>query len=844
MTHSVGARTPWLHLLAPVFCVLCTAVAFPVRAQDAAGEPAEAAAPSAEGSSTPTAGIEEIVVRAEIPSAVANDAPISAVAFDAETLKREGITDIRDLSNFTPNLEIKTAFAATNPTLFIRGVGLDDFNANSASSVAVYQDRIYMNSPAGQLFQMFDVQSVDVLRGPQGTLRNASAGAILVTSNKPTDEFEAATTATYGNYNKREVEAMVNVPLIPEFLSARAAFKFNQRDGKTKNRCNHRVKRGDTVNDVDPCSQATERNGIFGREARPLTRSVNDIDNWALRGMLRLTVPLPEQQELELLLNVNGGQNKSGATQYQHRAFQKQQSNDDTPNDGNFYLERRSPRGDPGSPGFQVGEDQSGYKDKDQDEFAGDYNRQGDERLDLFGASLLATWQVSDSLTVESISGYAQHDRETQENTDANPFNFYHVDYISDSWQFSEEANLIYQWGEQSETKFGADFLIEELDSNDIQFELTRTNSPNFDKVFHQKTQLFSFYSDSTLEIPPIFSGGLGEFFGRFTVEGGARYSFAYKEFDIRVDGRSTEGDLTSVPPTTEDEMWDHFTGEVSLNYQITEDVGVYGKYSHGWKPGHFNGGTLFSTETVESIKPETVDAFEVGLRSSWFDGRLGLNLTGFMYDYENLQVFRLITDARGFVLPKLVNAQQATIKGFEVELNATPIEGLEINYSAGYLDTEYDEFTTFLEIARPPQSGGGVIQSVQDYSGNPLLAAPEWAMNGSIDYTIPLPFDFGTLRPRFSFTFKDHIFFDPNEGRGGAGNVPKRTFSERKYWLYNAGLIYQSPDQRFEFSGWVRNITNKAYRIQSFDLSSSRRAGLDVYGDPRTYGVTLSLRY
>ena len=166
------------------------------------------------------------------------DNTISVMTFDPGVLQVEGIKDIRDLSNFTPSLEIKSAFAASNPTIYIRGVGLDDFNANAASAVAIYQDGVYMQSPAGQLAQFYDVESVEVLRGPQGSLyRSASAGAILLRSQRPEDEFSTSVTGTYGNYELWEVEAFVNVPIIPDILTSRFSGTWSIRDGITKNRC-------------------------------------------------------------------------------------------------------------------------------------------------------------------------------------------------------------------------------------------------------------------------------------------------------------------------------------------------------------------------------------------------------------------------------------------------------------------------------------------------------------------------------------------------------------------------------------------------------------------------------
>ncbi|MDG2334996.1 MAG: TonB-dependent receptor plug domain-containing protein, partial [Myxococcota bacterium] len=183
-------------------------------------------------------GMEEIRVTARGGTENLQDVGSSIAAFDADYIEALGAHSIADLSQFTPNLEIRTVFAASNPSLFIRGVGLRDFNANSSSAVAVYNDDIYMNSPASQLSQLFDVQQVEVLRGPQGTLygRNASAGAIRIISRKPTGDTNGYTRVTYGNYNDIQTEAALELPL-SSTLSVRFSGRMRKREGYTRNRC-------------------------------------------------------------------------------------------------------------------------------------------------------------------------------------------------------------------------------------------------------------------------------------------------------------------------------------------------------------------------------------------------------------------------------------------------------------------------------------------------------------------------------------------------------------------------------------------------------------------------------
>ncbi len=182
--------------------------------------------------------IEEILIQGSAGAGTPKAAPISVIGFDMDTLSKEGIKDIRDLTNFTPSLEIKSQFASSNPAIFIRGVGLDDFNANAASAVAIYQDGVTLNSPAIQLSGFFDEQVVEVLRGPQGTFyRNASAGAILVKSAPPTEEFETWLSLTYGRFDQFDATGAVSGPIVPDWLSGRLSGYYNFRDGTTKNRC-------------------------------------------------------------------------------------------------------------------------------------------------------------------------------------------------------------------------------------------------------------------------------------------------------------------------------------------------------------------------------------------------------------------------------------------------------------------------------------------------------------------------------------------------------------------------------------------------------------------------------
>jgi len=201
--------------------------------------PADDEEPDGTDEPKPSGDIDEMVVLATGRDDFLKDLSISQTSFSAAEIKALRIQNIADLAEYTPNLEINTRSAASNPTLFIRGIGLKDYNANAAGAVAVYQDGVNINSPAIQLGQLFDTEQLTVLRGPQGTVngRNATAGAIMVNSVLPDGTFNTSGSFTYGNYNNIQAEGAIGFPIWGDVLSGRVAFTTNFRDGTTKNNC-------------------------------------------------------------------------------------------------------------------------------------------------------------------------------------------------------------------------------------------------------------------------------------------------------------------------------------------------------------------------------------------------------------------------------------------------------------------------------------------------------------------------------------------------------------------------------------------------------------------------------
>jgi iron complex outermembrane receptor protein len=751
----------------------------------------------------------------------------------------EGIKDIRDLSNFTPSLEIKSAFAASNPTIYIRGVGLDDFNANAASAVAIYQDGVYMQSAAGQLFQFYDVDSVEVLRGPQGTLyRSASAGAILLSSKKPTDEFSSYITATYGTYNQFELEGALGGPIVPDYLSGRLSASWGIRDGITENRCAEKASEPNANLVPPPCNQAAKN------ETRVVDPSIdkwtNDVDYFAARGQLLLMLPLANH-ETEWLLNVHGGQNRSRAFQYQHTGV-----NIVGPEETPVLI---NPQGEPVF-------DNNAYRDLDGDPFAGDYDIDGPESVDLWGTNLKGTWSFGDgAFELQSLTAYEWHDLFRLENSDGGAKFALNSTYTDTAWQFSQQFDL--RGGMASELGdgdwvLGAYYLQEDLNVSNF---FDQQGPADLFQEYTQEMWNFAGYGQMEYRLRP----GCEPVSCDFTFLGGLRYNWEYKSFDTFVNETPSAGQSRDTLTGENATLWAGPSGELSVAWNFSDASNIYVKYARGWKGGHFNGGATSVFDIITSVNPEIVDSFEAGLRSFWFDDRFMFNLTGFYYDYQDLQVFVIEQTPLGYPIPKLANASDATVYGVELDLTAEPISGLYITFNGAWVESEYEEFVvSFSEKFRkpkpcrtcpPPDPPSIVIQRKFDYSGNTLIASPRLSATGSIEYDIPLPwqvgrYGLGTVSPRFSFTWKDTLLYDQCGGRGNRCNFDAAFFAQEPFWVFNAALTWASENERITVTGWTRNFLNTHYKTQSFDLSRGLGIILDVYAEPRTFGVTATLAF
>lgn len=836
------------------------------------------------------AGVEEMVVSGSDAGGILADVARSnsVTAFDSKDLEAIGAADISDLASFTPNLEIVTA-GSTSPTFFIRGIGLNDFNANAAGAVAVYQDDVPLNSPALQLGSLFDVENAAVLRGPQGTgpFRNASAGSIKVYSRKPTGDFGVNFKMELGNYDSQDFEGALQFPITDESLWARVSFRSTSREGTWKNRCagapplDQREVR-DSINRFQGshCGETVEPNQTSLMETN-LPTWLNSRDNWAMRGVLLFQPDFGGDIDMDWLLTGRGSRRdepsfvgQSIGTSGTQRFIDPDTNTEFKDSiqgilggtDGGSYsdadviaqrqnsLDALLAKCDPCTLGERraarfrserrVADDLA--RELDSNPHKGAIDHAGGTTNDTYGGSLKGTIEVGDLFELTMITGYDGWQRLNDTDLDFSPNVLFEINTEDEGWQVFQELRFNGQafegldeiFGGPLDWEIGAFTLHESLDA-DVKIDLGpagRFGGTTRRKYKQEVTTIAGYISLSW------------DFWDAFTIDGGVRYNWERREvsdFKLFTDIPSTPLDpaLAANDEITGKEP----TGTVRLTYRPNEESSVYIKYTHGWKSGTFNA-TGSRELGIKAADPEKIDAFEAGLRGSYFENRLQLGLAIFHYTYQDYQLFTSLSAFRAPPQFVIVNAKEVELYGSEVEATILPWDGGLLDIRFAWLEGEFVDFVRTQVKARNVGVVTVALPSETDQTGNRLLNAPKYTVTLTLQQAFPIG-RFGSIVARWDGAWKDKTYFDSTEGEGlpNADEVtflPSNTLAQPAYWIHNVRLAYVTPNESIEIAGWVRNVTNETYKAFSADLTTFRNTTIHFVGDPRTFGVTTSVRF
>ena len=702
--------------------------------------------------------LEEVVVTATKRSTSLQDLAGGANVIGGEDLRPGGIENIRDMVTAVPNLSIGDQFGFAR--IFMRGIGMNSIDIGGEGAVSFLQDGAIIPRPSAQLVGMFDLEQVEVLRGPQGTLygRGATAGAINLVTNKPGEELGGYLTATAGNYGLGTFEGAVDLPLGDAF-SARLATKIEQRDGYGENLF--------TGTDVDD------------REAQ------------AYRATLAY--------------DAGGPWNASLSMQYTDE------------DDHNFAFHYFGPsQGTAG--GLPLAVPVFGGRtvfDVDGDFYDINSDLEAINQRETLNSTLIINADLGERTTLRSVTSLQELDRflrDDLDSTDADLFG--RNDYTEESDSFSQEFTLNIE-GDRLDILAGAMYFEEELFGqvlvplNNVCALLApeTCGTPVGDGL---NSGRFEQNGTVDIEAAALFIEANYALTDQLTLIAGARYNYEQRDgtgsFVFSAIGVDNATDQT--------ESWDDITPRVTLEYRPNNDMMLYLTFNQAFKSGVINTGSL-----NPPLDPETVDAFEAGLKGTSKDGTLRYSLAAFHYSYEDLQIS--FVDADSTVAT--VNAAEAENYGVELELDAALGDRFSVDVFATYLSAEYEEFFN------GDYANGFAIT---DLSGNTLPNAPEYTAKVGLNYETAL--GEGLLRLRGEVYYQDEIFFT-EWNRDDA--------FQDSYTLLNASMDYALPGGNWLLSLWGRNLGDEeiiSNNIITAPLYNSLRVGSMM--PPRTYGGTASL--
>ncbi len=771
-----GGGRPW------AWSLVLSLLAFPGTAGTAWAQEADASG----------IGLEEIIVTARKREESIQETPISLTVMTGADMEARSLTDLSELDSFIPNVDISagpTSGGSANSQITIRGIGQTDFLITTDPGVGTYVDGVYHARSMGGIMDLLDLERVEVLRGPQGTLfgKNTVGGAVNLISARPTGQTAGSAEVTLGRYDRLDARASFEFPIVSEKLFAKFALSSKNRDGYGR-----RIDAETGRLLSDPGDQnATSARGVLWWLASDAVTVDFSMD--MTRERRNATVASLVEQNPNSLI---GLYNAVGFLSGLYGPYSA-----DVP-DNPFVTNGTGP----------------------------DVND-----LDLWGTALTVTWE-SERLTLKSITAYRELDADFGIDADHTAIQYQEVLNRDSQDQFSQEFQLTgIGFNDRLDWIVGLYYFDENArDRNDVRLtsglydglealpgpiiplgDPTDPLTPFIGGPGNPLNVLFDLDFDIFNEVDntsyaAYLHGTLG-LTERLSVSAGVRYT--YEEKDYFLEHRRINSNTFIVPATRVSDDWDAFTPKGSIEFQATDDALLYASVARGFKSGGFNGRPTTQAE-VESYDPEYVTSYEVGAKTEWFEQRLRLNVAGFYYDYEDLQLTIQTQTPDGNLIIITDNAGKAEIKGVEVELLAQPVAGLVIQGGLGYLDAKYTD------------TGSSTLITTDSR----FVKAPKWSANASLEYAFSLPGG-ALLLARGDWSYRSRTYNDPE-------NVASLT--QDGYSLFNVRFSYESPGQDWVVSVFGTNLSDERYITNGNTALNSLGNVSAFWGRPREWGASV----
>jgi iron complex outermembrane receptor protein len=745
--------------------------------------------------------LEAIVITARRREESLQDTPVAVTALTAEALERQQATGTVDLDKIAPNIQFHSYGTLTGNNsaaqVFIRGIGQTDATPAVDPGVGIYIDDVYMGRSVGGAMDFRDIASVQILRGPQGTLfgRNTIGGAVLLTTNAPGDDAGNSVRVGVGQDNLREVFGAFDLPL-GDTWSARVALGGRQRDGYVTREFD-----GKDLGDEDMYT------GQVGIRWKP-----SDAFSLTLRG------DYTKEDE-------NG-------SPFVFRAM----------NEAATFVGAASQMAgcpdmiDPLPPPVLVGplaDPTCGNDAQALGPFRNGGTYPATSTLENSGVSLVADWDVNDVLTLKSITSDRSLEWTGTRDADNTPLLILHTNYDSKSDQFSQELQALV-----STSRVDGVVGLYYFDEDSFDRLLVPLGNPGTS----YDTQRVSM----DVEAKAAFTEWTFKMTDAFSLSAGVRYTEETKGlqaimFNVAPATAAEPPAPTALcpfagPPPTQtgclfittnrfEREFSATTTSASAQYRFNPQVMAYVSWAEGFKSGGFNQryNAAPPGNAPISFNPETAESFEVGVKMDPTD-TLRVNVALFKTDYDDIQMtYRL------GVVPLLFNAGVASIDGGELELEFAPTPEFRLDASVGYLDAKFDEIT-------PPPPFGPVTPTATATLDSRLPFTPEWQAHLGLSYD----FQVGTnwqLTPRADVSYTDSQYFD-------AGNSPEIAQLDA-VTLVNASLTLASEDSKWRFVLSGNNLTDELYPVAgTSSLTTASGYAEIINARPRTVALSATFSF
>ena len=729
-------------------------------------------------------GLEEIVVTARKQTESLQDVGFAVSAMSQTEIERTFARDLTDLASISPNLIIDDTGQGPGgvAAIFIRGIGVADVEKNFDPAVGVVVDGMFIGANAGSLLRSIDLASAEVLRGPQGTLfgRNTIGGLINVTRTQPTGELGGKLRAGVENYDTYYVDGVLNFGLTENLAGKVVVAKREQDEGYFDNATTGQDGRGKVdyqSYNLNMLWSATDNLELeFTYQEEETDQDTPELINTA--------------QDRHLFCN-NTGQQPGNTVDYGYCSPSMS-----SPISGDRYVTLNQGLR---SGGPTASRDNPLLFSMESDAVPLPLQSTFDTEMYSFEAR----WSLSDSYRIDYLFGHWESDETAFTNWDGVPELLYSTSRPGSYEQDSHELRLTYDAGGRLSFVGG----VYHWESSYIAESNSWVGFPAPGLII----DIYQFTEQDT-ESRAVFFEGDYAVTDRLTLTVGGRYTKDEKNTRQEGNVETISGDFTANP----EEEWSEFTPRMGARYAFNDDVMAFFTYSKGYRSGGFNGRVNSVIEAREAFDPETVDNYELGIKSEWLDNRLRINANIFFMEYEDKQEELQLPDSSGTGQKTVVtNASSATIQGIEFDVQAYVSDRLSLRANLGYLDTEYDNFQyTALD------------GSVVDLSSLEFRRAPD--VTGTLDATYEWDMAGGTAWVRGSYHYIGGHFTNVT-------NSPELENDGQS--LVDASVNY-AMNNGLTFSLFGRNLTDEDGYSHGYDV-----AGLWSYAAvraPRTYGVEL----